>query len=58
MSSSGFLEDKDLGECERTAEVLGVKIESEAARSIAKRSRGRRDCQSVVEAGEIAEVKK
>jgi len=36
-----FYEDKDLGEIvERTAEVLGVKIESEAARSIAKRSRG------------------
>lgn len=36
-----FYEDKDLGEIvERTAEVLGVKIEPEAAGSIAKRSRG------------------
>jgi holliday junction DNA helicase RuvB len=36
-----FYEDKDLGEIvERTAEVLGVKIEPQAAVSIAKRSRG------------------
>jgi holliday junction DNA helicase RuvB len=36
-----FYEDKDLAEIvERTSEVLGVKIEPEAAESISKRSRG------------------